>query len=211
MIADLLAKVRGRGPASIGMIVWLTVVWVLLWGEFSLANLSNGVLLALAITFVMPLPRLRTRYKIRPLALAVLVGRFLADVVTASFQVATIVLSGRSPRCAVVRIQLRSHNDLYLATTAGLTTLVPGSVAIEALKFSGIMYVHVLDVDPKNPRRSLDAFRLDVLAQEERLLRSMASDDELLDAGYDIGWRCQGPAYVRRGADIPNVDRQVRQ
>lgn len=191
------------------MIIWLTLVWVLLWGEASVGNIVNGILLALLISYVTPLPRLATRYKVRPLAVVVLVARFLFDVATASISVAWLVVTFKQPRSAVVRIQTRSHNDLYLAATAGLTTLVPGSVAIEALKFSGLLYVHVLDVDPESPRRSLDEFRLAVLAQEERLLRAFASDDELLDAGYDLGWRCQGPEYYREDAVAARMEQEA--
>ena len=184
----------------LGMVVWITAVWVLLWGDLSLGNVVNGIIAAFGLWFVLPLPRVHRRYRIRPLAMVVLVAVFLKDVAVASWQVATLVCARRQPRSAVVRVELRSHNDLYLSAVAMLTTLVPGSVAVEALKFSGIIYAHVLDVDADNPRRSLDEFRASVLAQEERLLRAVASDAELIDAGYDPGWRCQGGDYIR--ADI---------
>lgn len=202
-------QLRGRGPTSLGMIIWLTGVWLLLWGDLSWGNIANGILLSLIISYLAPLPRLVTRFKIRPLAVIYLVVRFLYDVVVASFHVAKLVLKRADPTCAVVRIQTRSHNDLYLTATAALTTLVPGSVAIEALKHSGLLYVHVLDIDPDNPRASLDDFRASVVAQEERLLRAIASDDELLDADYDTGWRCQGPNYFRPDAVGARLERKA--
>ncbi|MDO5700100.1 MAG: Na+/H+ antiporter subunit E [Bowdeniella nasicola] len=201
---------HGRGPASIFLIGWLTLVWVLLWGTVTWGNIVNGLVIALLVTTLLPLPRLSSTHRVRPLAVAHLVARFIADVVRASFQIAGMVLAGRQPTSAVVRVQLRGHNDTYLATTAGFTSLVPGSVGVEALKFSGVLYVHVLDVDRSRPEASLREHELTVLAQEERILRAFASDAELLDAGYDVGWRCQGPTYLRPDAVRLETDRRHR-
>ena len=38
---------------------WLTLVWVLLWGTFSAANILGGLAVALVITLLLPLPRWR--------------------------------------------------------------------------------------------------------------------------------------------------------
>ncbi|MDO5726556.1 MAG: Na+/H+ antiporter subunit E [Bowdeniella nasicola] len=189
---------RARLP-NFSTVMWLTCVWVLLWGEVSAGNVASGILIAFAIFYLFPLPRLTHKYRLRPLAIIVLVTRFWWDVLIASLQVARLCFSRRQPRSGVVRIELRSHNDMYLTAVAGLTSLVPGSVAVEALKFSGVLYTHVLDAGKDGDAAAFADFRLAVLAQEERLLRAIASDDELLDAGYDLGWRCQGPTYYRPG------------
>ena len=47
----------------------------------------------------------------------------------------------------MIGVQLRNESDFYLALTAELSTLVPGSVVVEALKNSGTLYIHVLDVE----------------------------------------------------------------
>ena len=38
------------------MLCWLTVVWVLLWGRVSGANVLGGLAVALLITVLLPLP-----------------------------------------------------------------------------------------------------------------------------------------------------------
>ena len=113
--------------------------------------------------------------------LAVLVGRFVVDVIRASAEVSAIALRPRyTPRGAVIGVQLRSHSDLYLTLTAELCSLVPGSLVVEAHRLTGMLYLHVLDVRASG---GIEAARQSVLDQEERVLRAFASDEELLAAG----------------------------
>jgi len=181
-------RIRRRVP-SLLTVVWLTAVWVLLWGDISLANVVNGVVLAVAVTMVTPLPRVSGLGAFRPLAVAVLVGRFAVDVVRGALEVSLVALRRRPPRSAVIKVQLRSHADIVLATTAGLSTLIPGSVVVEVHRLSGVLYLHVLDIPRTDPDAGLDAVRRAVIAQEERLMRAFSTDAELADAGYRPGWR----------------------
>ena len=74
---------------------WLTLVWVLLWGTFSAGNLLNGLLLALVVTRVFPLPDTHVGGRVHPGAALAFLGRFFVDLVTASAQVAWL---DRGPR-----------------------------------------------------------------------------------------------------------------
>jgi multicomponent Na+:H+ antiporter subunit E len=175
---------RRRLRASWGMLAWLTLVWVLLWGDFTLANVVNGLLLALLVTTLLPLPPIPFNGRFRPWGVILLVARFLRDVVVASGEVAWLAVRGREPRGAVIRVRLRSHSDFYLTMTAGLTSLVPGSIVVEAHRLTGTLYIHVLDVAAQG---GLEQAHRAVLAQEERILRAFASREELLDAGLVPG------------------------
>lgn len=175
---------RRRLRASWGMLLWLAVVWVLLWGDLSLANVLGGIAVALAVTTLTPLPRTPFDGRFRPWGVVRLLVRFARDVVVASGQVAWRAITGRPLRGAVIRVRLRSHSDVYLSLTAGMTSLVPGSIVIEAHRFTGTLYVHVFDIDMEG---GLDVAHRSVLAQEERVLRAFASDVELREAGYRPG------------------------
>ena len=48
---------RRRGGWQPRAIIALAVVWVLLWGTFSAANILGGLAVALVITLLLPLPR----------------------------------------------------------------------------------------------------------------------------------------------------------
>ncbi|HZK05091.1 MAG TPA: Na+/H+ antiporter subunit E [Actinomycetaceae bacterium] len=181
-------RFRDRIP-SFTSVIWLTLVWVLLWGDITWGNLLNGVIIAYAVGIIFPLPRIGGGTRWRPIAIVILGARFAWDVLVSGFRVAWVALRPGTPKSAVIRVQLRSHSDFVLATTAAMTTLIPGSVAINAHRLTGVIYLHVFDVPAKNPRKYLEDFRETVLRQEERLLRAFATEAELADAGYRPGWR----------------------
>lgn len=172
---------RASLPFSVASIVWLTAVWVLLWGTFTIGTALAGLGLALAVAGVFRLPRLRVDGRVHPVALAFLLWRFLIDLVVASAEVVALALNlRRQPRSAVIGVQLRSRNELYMTLTSEITCLVPGSVVVEAHRMTGMLYVHVLDLGIS---KGVEAARRHVLDTEARVLRALASDAELADAG----------------------------
>ena len=172
---------RRRTRPAWGTVLWLTAVWVLLWGNLSIANVLAGVVLALLVTLGLRMQPIDFHGHLRAGPLVVLVGRFVVDLVRASFEVAWLALRpGYTPNGAVVGVQLRGRSDLYLTMTAELCSLVPGSLVVEAHRLTGMLYLHVLDVRQAG---GVEAARASVLAQEERVLRAFASDEELAAAG----------------------------
>ena len=162
-------------------IIWLTVVWVLLWGDITWGNVVNGALLGVLVTAGLRMTPVDFHGRVHPVGLAVLLGRFAVDLVRASFEVSLVALRPRyTPRGAVICVQLRSHSDLYLTLTAELVSLVPGSIIVEAHRLTGRLYVHVLDVETSG---GVEKARQNVLDQEARVLRALASPEELADTG----------------------------
>ncbi len=177
----------GRFPhATAGMLIWLTIVWVLLWGEVTTGNVVAGFLLALLLTSLTPLPMATFDGRFRPIGLVRFVWVFLVDVVKASTQIAYYAVVGKHPRGGVIRVETRAHSDVFLTMTSGLTSLVPGSVVVDAHTSSGTLYIHVFDIEMAG---GLEAAHQQVLDQEERILRAFASHDQLIDAGFVPGWR----------------------
>jgi len=172
---------RRRTKLQWASIALLTVVWVLLWGDLSVANVLGGVAVGILVTVLLPLPPIDFHGRVRPASLLYLFVRFLADLTIATVHVAGLALNlRRVPRGAVVGVQLRNHSDLYLTITAELSTLTPGSLVVEAHRLTGMLYLHVLDIDAYG---GADKVRSDTLALEERVLRAFASDSELEEAG----------------------------
>ena len=166
-----------RVRISLLTVVWVTVVWVFLWGDWSVGNVLVGAALGLLIPALLPLPRVFFHGKVRPVGVLRLLGRFAVDLVAASIQVSKVALSpSHRPHGAVVAVTTRADFDLYLTLTSQLTTLVPGSVVVEALRRNGLIYVHVLDLELAG---GVDGVRRSVLAVEERVIRAIGSDEEL--------------------------------
>src|SRR5690554_4990293 len=161
--------------------LWLAVVWTLLWGDLTVGNVLAGVVVGFVVTYAFLLPAIGFRVRVRPWPFLVLAGYFLSELTVASFQVAGQALNPRfTPRGAVIGVKLRNPADLYLTITAELSSLVPGSLVIEAHRLTGMLYLHVLDLEAHG---GADKVRQHTLDLEARVLRAMASDDELARAG----------------------------
>ena len=167
---------RRRRP-NLPALVVLTVVWVLLWDHVSLFLVLTGLLLALLIGWVFPLPPIELHGKIRLVPLVRLVYRLLADVVVASLSVVRLVFRfGHTPQSSIIRVKLRSRSDLYLTQTAELVSLTPGTIVVETHRASGTLYLHVLaTVEDAELDRAAQA----VLDAEARVLRAFGSAEEV--------------------------------
>ncbi|MEE6264000.1 Na+/H+ antiporter subunit E [Plantactinospora sonchi] len=166
-----------RGRDHLITIAWLVVVWSLLWGEFSWGNLLGGVLVAVVVLVVFPLPRVTFGGRLRPLALADFVVWFVVELVVASVHVGWLaVRPRRQPPGAIVAVRLRVRTDLNLTLTAEVLSLVPGTLIVEADRETGTLYVHVLDA---HDDRTLADSRDRILALEARLVRAIGSAAEL--------------------------------
>ncbi len=174
---------RTASPLAIAL---MTVMWVLLWGDPSPGNFVAGFFLSLGVVWILPVPRgPNRRLTIRPIAFARLALVFIKDIIMAATQIAWVIITGRVPREAIIRVQTRAHSDGFLTATAGFTALVPGSVAVDAHRLTGTLYVHIFDVD--EGEEAIAKAHTNVLEQEERILRALASDEELMDAGFRPG------------------------
>ncbi len=178
-------------------LIVLSVVWVLLWGRSNLFIVLTGVLLALAVGAVFPLPRLDLHGRFRPTGALRLFLRQLADLARASLSVISIVFRfGHTPVSSIIAVPLRSSSELYLAQTAELVSLVPGTMVLEVRRSTSTLYVHVLDQsDPEE----LAVTAREVLGAEERVLRAFGSDAEVAALDAEISW----PARQASNPDRP--------
>lgn len=160
------------------VIVWLTVVWIALWGDISVGNLVGGAAVAAIVLFVFPLPPLRMRLKVRPARLAWLVLHFLGSVVKASVQVSRSTLSfGKEPRNAVIEVDLRTRSDFVLTVVAEMTSLVPGSIVVEARRSTHTLFLHVLDAGDE---AGVEKMRRDTFALERRVVLALGAEVDQL-------------------------------
>lgn len=157
------------------------IVWTLVWGRYDLPTLIMGLVLGVVVSLAFPLPPLKAFGTVRPLWWIVLNVRLVFDLVIASVTVAWAgVVRGPSVRNAILRVPLRTHSDFVMTQVAELTTLVPGSVALElrrAVRESdadgaegvNVIYLHVMDIGP-DP--DLEAVRHKTRELEARVIRA---------------------------------------
>ncbi|WP_125775450.1 Na+/H+ antiporter subunit E [Antribacter gilvus] len=156
-------------------IVVLTATWVLLWGSLSPGVVLTGLLVALGVLWLFPLPDISRVATVRLWPLCVLVTRFATDLFVASFQVAWLaVRPGPTPRGGVVGVRLTSPSVAFEVATAELASLIPGSVVVEIRVQEQMLYLHVLDLAGSG---GPDGVRASVLALERRILRAFAAKE----------------------------------
>ena len=172
----------GRGTRQLPIIAWLVLVWLLLWGTFSWANLLSGLLVAGLVSWLLPLPGVTEHARFRPLRVLAFLALFLRDLAVSSAQVAWAAIRPGPPvRSAIIVAQLRTDSDLLLTLIAETLSLVPGSMVLDIDRAHRTMLVHVL---PISDERDVDRQRADVLIVEERVVRAFGSAREIaaLDA-----------------------------
>lgn len=161
------------------VLLWLTVVWLVLWRDFTLGNAVFGFVVALAVCLFFPLPPLRMHLRVRPIPLLWLVVRFLWDVVVSSFLVARTTLgSTKNLRNAVIEVNLKTPSDFVLTVVAEMICLIPGSLAVEARRSTHTLFFHAFDVRDED---GVEIFRERVLAQERRVVRAFGTQVDHLE------------------------------
>lgn len=169
------ARLRGL---QLPIVVWLTLVWVAMWGDLSAANVLGGLIVALVVCLVFPLPPLRMNLHVRPLRLGWLALRFLVDVIAASAEVTWKTLQfRRRTRNAVIEVDLRTHSDFVLTVVAEMVSLVPGSLVVEARRSTHTLFLHVLDA---RDMAGVDKMRAQVFALERRVVLAFGAETEHL-------------------------------
>jgi multicomponent Na+:H+ antiporter subunit E len=169
--------VAGRVRHQLPLLAWLVIVWILLWGTWSWANLISGLVLALVVTALLPLPPVVGGSRLRPLPLVRFAGHFLTDLVRSSAQVAwETFLPRRDRRGAIVVVQLRTDSDVLLTVVAEALTLVPGSLVIDLDRERRTIALHLLSV---RDRADVDRQKAAALAMENRVVRAFGSAEEV--------------------------------
>jgi multicomponent Na+:H+ antiporter subunit E len=149
------------------VLCWLILVWILLWGTVSAANILSGLAVALLITLLLPLPAVPIEGRVHPLSLLRLVLTVAYYLVLSSVQVAWLAVKpGPPPLSAVLRAHLAIKSDLVLALAVNIFNLIPGSIVLEIDQARRMLYMHVIDVGSD---RAVNRFYSQV-SEVERLL-----------------------------------------
>ncbi len=158
---------------AIGFAVGLAVIWVLLWGSATPANVLGG--LAVGTILVVLVPGLRRRgahgqVAIRPVAIARLVGHMLRTVVWSNVVLTREVLSpATSIRTGVVGVPLPGCSDEILTLMTNLLALSPGTMPLELTQDPVVLYVHVLHL------RDVDVVRKEIQHLTDLTVRAFGS------------------------------------
>jgi multicomponent Na+:H+ antiporter subunit E len=152
------------------VLCWLILVWILLWGTLSAANVLSGLAVALLITLLLPLPTVPIEGRVHPLSLLRLIVTVAYYLVQSSVQVAWLAVKpGPPPLSAVLRAHLAVKSNLVLALAVNIFNLIPGSIVLEIDQARRMLYMHVIDVGSD---RAVNRFYSQVSVVERLLVAS---------------------------------------
>jgi multicomponent Na+:H+ antiporter subunit E len=158
----------------VGIVVWLTVLWVLLWGSLSLANVASGLVAAVAVVAFARIPRQADgpdeRARIDLLATTWLAVFVVYKLVEANLVLAWEIVTPRNRiHSGVIAVPLRTASETTMMVVANVVTLTPGTVTIEAIGSPPVLYVHVLHL------RDIEHVRTDLLHLEALTVKAFGS------------------------------------
>ena len=159
------------------VVLWLTAVWVALWGDVTFANVAAGALVALALTVLLPATGDRGRATtgrstIRPLAALHFAGWFALKLVEANAVVAWEVLTPRNRiNEGVVAVPLHGSSDGLTTLVASCVSLTPGTLVLDVDRDPLVLYVHVLHL------RTIAEVRAEVQTLERLAIRAFGTEE----------------------------------
>lgn len=156
------------------LVLWLTLVWVLLWGTLDVGTLVFGLLVALLVSVLFPAPVIRTGMVLRPLPLLWLVGYLAWDLVISTLRVTWQALRlGPNATAGIVEVRLRVDSDHLTALIASAISLAPGQFVLQIDRVDRICYVYTLCND------DVESVRRDVGRLERYVVSAVGSAAQL--------------------------------
>lgn len=157
-------------------LAWLVVLWMLLWGQFTVLAFITGLVVAVFVTRVFRLPTVELSGRINIWFAALLVVQFLFAVLRGALAVTLQVFDfRRQPGAAIIAVPLRYADDLMMTHVAVISSLVPGSLVVEADRDRQVLYLHVIGV--RSPA-DVETQRETVLRWERRVVRALGAPDQ---------------------------------
>lgn len=149
-------------------IFWMTLMWILLMGEITWANVFAGAGLGLAITMLLPLPKLPTGgVDVDLPKLVVFLIRWVGELLVAAVQVSWLAIRPADPpKSAIFKVPMRLNSELALYFATCAYNLQPGGCVTDVDLANRTWTIHVLSAG-----RQKDVEK--ALADVDKLERSM--------------------------------------
>ena len=154
--------------------VWIVVMWCMLMGEVTVANLVGGLLVSLFIVFALPLPAMPVAgISVSWGKLLVFMAQWFVELMEASIMVGWLAVRPQPvPKTAIVKLPMRVENEFVLSLAVSLYNLQPGGTVSDIDIANRMLTIHLLNADSeKDLEREIAAVRkleADMIAIFER-------------------------------------------
>jgi len=157
-------------------LAWLVVLWMLLWAQFTVLSFLTGLVVGIFVTRVFRLPTVELSGRVILWYAALFLLQFLYAVLRGALSVTVHVFDfRRQPGTAIVAVPLRYADDLVMTHVAVVSSLIPGSLVVEADRDRRILYLHVIGVRSKE---DVEEQRQGVLGWEKRVVRALGDPSQ---------------------------------
>lgn len=150
-----------------GRVALLVALWLLAWGDVSLANVVSGAIVAVALLTAFP-PRRRQAGRVRFSATGtVRLGAYVVSQLAASNLLMTREILRRRARIApgVLAHRLERPSEEVVTLMTSIIALSPGTMTVDVRRDSSTIYVHFFRLDdPEAARAGLNRLERRVVA-----------------------------------------------
>jgi multicomponent Na+:H+ antiporter subunit E len=194
------------------MIVWLTVLWVSLWGNVSWANVLGGFVVATGVVLFARLDSASLRpTHFRPWWAMRYITTLLWKLFVSNLRLAYEILTpGDGTYTGIIAVRIRGGSDAVVNLVANSITLTPGTMTIDVkrheagdggavegeLTAGATLYVHGMYT------RDVEAVRHEILELEALALHAFGTNEDYERALSDLV--AHEPHL--RGAETPEVE-----
>ena len=129
--------------------VWIIVMWCMLMGEVTVANLAGGLLASLFIVFALPLPAMPVAgISVSWGKLFIFMAQWFVELMEASLKVGWLAVRPQEvSKTAIVKLPMRVENEFVLALAVSLYNLQPGGTVSDIDIANRMLTIHLLNAD----------------------------------------------------------------
>jgi len=140
----------------------LVGLWLLAWGDLSVANVVSGLVVASALLVAFPLPRVSSSVRLNAFGLARLASYVARQLVVSNVVMTRQILRRRAQNHpGVLAHTLTQPSDEVLTLMTSIISLSPGTMTVDVADDATVVYVHFFDLrDIEGARRGLSHLEL---------------------------------------------------
>lgn len=144
--------------------LFLTLVWVGLFGTFDVPTIASGFLLSYFFLWVIYRSKDSTpAYFTKPPKILSFLAYYLKELVISNFVIARDILTPKDYMApGVIAVPIRAETDFELTLLANLITMTPGTLSLDFSPDRKTLYVHAMYI------HDADALRNDITNNLER-------------------------------------------
>jgi multicomponent Na+:H+ antiporter subunit E len=159
----------------LGITALLVVLWILAWGELTLANILSGLVVGAALLLAFPQRRgARSALRLSAVGIVRLVAYVVTQLIESNIVMTRQILRRDTERRpGVLAHRLERPSAHIAAVMSGVIALSPGTMTIDVAGDSSVVYVHFFELD------DVDAARAYLVRLEQLVTNAIAARSEL--------------------------------